>query len=81
MTPADINAGFEDGTLFERSAYRLELLELLDWYTTPATERRLARFLAGEMVTAAERAGWLSTITAAADAGEECLAFMSSPSP
>jgi hypothetical protein len=67
MTPAEINSGFEDGSLFARSAYRLELL---DWYTTPATEQRLARFLDGEKVTAAERAAWLSTIRSARDAGK-----------
>ncbi|HUK68338.1 MAG TPA: hypothetical protein VLW50_06240 [Streptosporangiaceae bacterium] len=66
-TPEEIDRGFADGTLFERSAYRLELL---DWYTTPATEQRLARFLAGEQVTAAERAAWLSTIRAARAAGK-----------
>ena len=61
MTPTEIEHGFLEGTLFDRSAYRLELL---DWYTTPATERRLARFLAGEKVTAAERAAWLAMLRA-----------------
>jgi hypothetical protein len=59
MTPGEINRGFAEGTLFGHSAYRLELL---DWYTSPQTEQRLARFLAGEEVTAAERAGWLSML-------------------
>jgi hypothetical protein len=59
LTGADIDRGFADGTLFGHSAYRLELL---DWYTSPKTEDRLARFLAGEKVTAAERAGWLSML-------------------
>jgi hypothetical protein len=59
LTPGDIGRGFTDGTLFAHSAYRLELL---DWYTSPETEQRLARFLAGEEVTAAERAGWLSML-------------------
>lgn len=59
MTPAEIDQGFADGTLFGRSAYRLETL---DWYTSPATEARIARFLAGEPVTAAEREGWLSML-------------------
>jgi hypothetical protein len=66
LLPEDIDSGFERGTLFERSAYRLELL---DWYTSPATERRLARFLAGEKVTAAERASWLATVRSARAAG------------
>lgn len=61
MTPAQMDAGFVDGTLFDRTAYRLELL---DWYTTPTTECRLARFLTGEQVTPAERAGWLSVLSA-----------------
>jgi hypothetical protein len=59
LTPAKIDAGFADGSLFARSAYRLETL---DWYTSPATEARLARFLAGEAVTPAEREGWLSML-------------------
>ena len=59
LAPADIDRGFADGSLFERSAWRLETL---DWYTSPATEARLARFLAGEPVTAAERSGWLSML-------------------
>ena len=66
LAPEDIDRGFEHGTLFQRSAYRLELL---DWYTSPATERRLARFLAGEKVTAAERASWLTTVRKAKAAG------------
>ena len=66
LHPEDIDCGFERGTLFERSAYRLELL---DRYTSPATERRLARFLAGEKVTAAERASWLATVHNARAAG------------
>ena len=66
LLPEDIDRGFERGTLFERSAYRLELL---DWYTSPATERRLARFLAGEQVTTAERASWLATVRNARTAG------------
>jgi hypothetical protein len=66
LAPEDIDGGFEQGTLFQHSAYRLELL---DWYTAPATERRLARFLAGEKVTAAERASWLATVRNAAATG------------
>jgi hypothetical protein len=59
VATADIDRGFAEGTLFDHSAWRLELL---DWYTSPATEQRLARFLAGEQVTAAERAPWLSML-------------------
>lgn len=59
LTGPDIDRGFADGTLFSHTAYRLELL---DWYTSPKTEERLTRFLAGEKVTAAERAGWLSML-------------------
>jgi hypothetical protein len=66
LAPEDIDRGFEHGTLFQRSAYRLELL---DWYTSPATERRLARFLAGEKVTVAERSSWLATVHNAKAAG------------
>jgi hypothetical protein len=66
MLPAEVERGFLDGTLFDRTAYRLELL---DWYTSPTTEVRLARFLAGEKVTPAERSGWLSMLAAARAAG------------
>lgn len=59
VSTADIDRGFAEGTLFDHSAWRLEVL---DWYTSPATEQRLARFLAGEQVTAAERAPWLSML-------------------
>ena len=44
ITPAEVEAGLSDGSLFDHSAWRLETL---DWYTSPATEARLARFLAG----------------------------------
>jgi hypothetical protein len=66
ISPAEIDRGFEDTSLFSRSAYRLELL---DWYTSPATESRLARFLAGEKVTEAERASWLATVRTARETG------------
>ncbi len=59
ITPAEIDAGLGDGSLFDHSAWRLETL---DWYTSPKTEARLARFLAGEPITAAERAGWLAML-------------------
>jgi hypothetical protein len=61
LTPDEIDRAFAERRLFSRSAYRLELL---DWYTTPATEARLARFLAGEVVTPAERERWLSMLRA-----------------
>jgi hypothetical protein len=67
MATADIDRGFADGTLFNHSAWRLELL---DWYTSPATERRLARFLAGEEVTAEERAPWLTMLRRDRGAGK-----------
>jgi hypothetical protein len=67
LTPAEIDRGFAERTLFSRTAYRLELL---DWYTTPATEDRLARFLAGEAVTPAERERWLSMLRAARADGQ-----------
>jgi hypothetical protein len=44
-----------DGSLFTRSAFRLELL---DWYTSPGTERRLALWLAGKPDDAEIRAYW-----------------------
>jgi hypothetical protein len=67
LTPAEIEGGLADGSLFDHSAWRLETL---DWYTSPVTEARLARFLAGEQVTAAERAGWLSMLRRDAAAGK-----------
>src|SRR6266581_5297034 len=66
LTPDDIEQGFVNDTLFTQSAYRLETL---DWYTSPATEARLARFLAGEVVTPDERAGWLSMLDRGRAAG------------
>ncbi len=67
LTPDEIDRRFADRALFQASAYRLELL---DWYTTPATEARLARFLAGEQVTASERERWLSMLRAGAADGQ-----------
>jgi len=67
ITPAEVEAGLSDGSLFDHSAWRLETL---DWYTSPATEARLARFLAGEPVTAAERAGWLAMLRRSRAAGK-----------
>jgi hypothetical protein len=67
MTPADIDRGFAEGNLFDHSAYRLELL---DWYTSPKTEQRLARFLNGEKVTPAERSAWLSMLGRDREAGK-----------
>jgi hypothetical protein len=67
LTPDEIDRAFGDRSLFQASAYRLELL---DWYTSPATEARLARFLAGEAVTPAERERWLSMLHAAVRDGQ-----------
>lgn len=67
MTGADIDRGFAEGTLFDHTAYRLELL---DWYTSPKTEQRLARFLEGEKVTAEERTVWLSMLRRDRNAGK-----------
>jgi hypothetical protein len=67
LTPEEIDRAFAGRSLFRASAYRLELL---DWYTSPATEARLARFLAGDAVTAAERQGWLSMLRAAVADGQ-----------
>ncbi len=67
VATAAIDRGFAEGTLFDHSAWRLELL---DWYTSPATEQRLARFLGGEQVTSAERAPWLSMLRRARAAGK-----------
>jgi hypothetical protein len=45
MAPDDIDRAFGDGSLFARSAFRLELL---DEYDSQITRERVARFLAGE---------------------------------
>jgi hypothetical protein len=45
VLPAEIDEAFGNGTLFGRSAFRLELL---DEYDSPITRERVARFLAGE---------------------------------
>jgi len=60
VAPAQMERSFADGTLFDHSAWRLEML---DWYTSPVTEQRLARFLAGGIADlAAERAPWLAML-------------------
>jgi len=45
LAPAEIDQGFGDGSLFSRSAYRLELL---DEYDSPSTRERMRLWLAGE---------------------------------
>jgi hypothetical protein len=55
VMPAEIDARFGDGSLFKRSAYRLELL---DEYDSPRTRVRVARFLAGQTDDAEVRAYW-----------------------
>jgi hypothetical protein len=66
LSPAEFAREFDDGRLFKRSAWRYEQL---DWYTSPATEQRVALFLAGEKVTAAEREPWLAMLRRNRDAG------------
>ena len=53
MSPSTFDDRFSE--LFERCAFRLELL---DRYDSPGTQDRLARFLAGEPDDPAIRAGW-----------------------
>jgi Family of unknown function (DUF6879) len=53
MSPAAFDDRFDE--LFERCAFRLELL---DRYDSPGTQDRLERFLAGEPDDPAIRAGW-----------------------
>ena len=53
MSPSAFDDRFTE--LFERCAFRLELL---DRYDSPGTQDRLARFLAGEPDDPAIRAGW-----------------------
>ncbi len=67
VAPDEMEARFADGSLFNHSAWRLEQLP---WYTSARTEQRLARWLAGEQVTAAERAGWVSMLRRYRDSGK-----------
>jgi hypothetical protein len=66
IAPAEFASG-KFASLFEREAYRLEVL---DWYYTPETQQRLQRFLAGEQVTAEERAPWLAMVREARAMGK-----------
>jgi hypothetical protein len=67
VAPADMDAAFGDGSLFERSAYRLELLAE---YDSPRTRIRVARFLAGEPEDAEVRAYWDALVGDARRAGK-----------
>lgn len=53
MTPSRFDSEFAE--LFQRRAFRLELL---DSYDSPGTQERVRRFLAGEQDDPAIRAGW-----------------------
>lgn len=65
--PAEIDQAFGDGSLFSRSAYRLEQL---DEYDSPRTRIRVARFLAGQPEDAEVRAYWDSVVGEARRAGK-----------
>ena len=67
VQPAEIDARFGDGTLFGRSAYRLETL---DEYDSPRTRIRVARFLAGEPDLPEVRAYWDQVVGDALRAGK-----------
>jgi hypothetical protein len=67
VAPAEIDRKFGDGSLFARSAYRLELL---DEYDSPRTRVRVARFLAGQPEDAEVRAYWDAVIRDARQAGK-----------
>lgn len=67
LTPADIDRAFGDGSLFARSAYRLEQL---DEYDSPATRAGVARFLAGEPDDPRVRAYWDQVVGDARGAGK-----------
>jgi len=67
IMPAEIDTRFGDGSLFNRSAYRLELL---DEYDSPHTRVRVARFLAGQPDDAEVRAYWDRVVGEARRAGK-----------
>jgi hypothetical protein len=67
IMPAEINDRFSDGSLFKRSAYRLELL---DEYDSPSARVRVARFLAGQPDDAEVRAYWDHVVGEARRAGK-----------
>jgi hypothetical protein len=66
--PTEIDARFGDGSLFRRSAYRLELL---DEYDSPSARIRVARFLAGQPDDAEVRADWDHGVDDARRAGKK----------
>lgn len=65
MTPGDLDTQFMD--LFDREAFRLELL---DWYDSPGTQERVQRFLAGEPDNPPARTGWDAVIAEAHRTGK-----------
>lgn len=67
LSPAEIDQAFGDGTLFDRSAYRLELL---DEYDSPRARIRVAQFLAGEPDDPQVRAYWDALVGDARSAGK-----------
>jgi hypothetical protein len=67
MAPDDIDQAFGDGSLFARSAFRLELL---DDYDSPITRERIARFLAGEPEDQDVRDYWDQVVGDARQAGK-----------
>jgi hypothetical protein len=67
LAPADIDRAFGDGSLFARSAYRLELL---DEYDSQTTRVRVAQFLAGEPDDPRVRAYWDKVVGDARAAGK-----------
>jgi hypothetical protein len=67
LAPDDIDRAFADGSLFARSAFRLELL---DEYDSPITRERLARFLAGEPEDQNVRDYWDQVVGNARRAGK-----------
>lgn len=67
VQPTEIDARFGDGTLFTRSAYRLETL---DEYDSPKTRIRVSRFLAGEPDPPEIRTYWDRVVTEGRQAGK-----------
>jgi len=62
LAPAEIDEAFGNGSLFGRSAFRLELL---DEYDSPADRERMRRWLAGESQGEDVRTYWDQVISAA----------------
>jgi hypothetical protein len=67
MKPAEIDAAFGDGSLFQQSAYRLERL---DEYDAPETRERMRRWRAGQPQGADIRAYWDAVVGDARRAGK-----------